>query len=166
MESRKETNYIIVHCSATPSGSVQTFRDYHVNHNGWRDIGYHWVIGNGHGMPDGQIEPGRQELDSGAHCWGYNNCSIGICIVGDTDVTPPTVSQYEMLVSKLVQLCQKYMIPVKHIRGHRETVSGRTEGKTCPGKRVDMDKLRSEVANRLQEAASNNTIYLRLLRGM
>lgn len=166
MTPRSKTDFIIVHCSATASGSVQSFRDYHVNHNGWRDIGYHWVIGNGHGMPDGQIEPGRDEQDTGAHCKGFNNTSIGICIVGDTDKTPPTPAQYEMLLSKLVQLCQKYMIPVKRILGHRETISGRMEGKTCPGILVDMDKLRLEVADRMREAASQNTVFWKLLRGM
>lgn len=164
MIPRSKTSYIIVHCSATESGSVQAFRDYHVKHNGWRDIGYHWVIGNGHGMPDGQIEPGREELDLGAHCLGYNDTSIGICIVGNTDKTPPTIAQYEMLVSKLVQLCQKYMIPTSHILGHRETPSGKAEGKTCPGTLVDMDKLREVVFNRISESIKQNPQYSSLLQ--
>ncbi len=40
-------NKIIIHCSATPEGrnfTVDEIRDWHVNGNGWSDIGYHYVI--------------------------------------------------------------------------------------------------------------------------
>lgn len=151
MTRRDRTTHIIVHCSATASGSVQAFRDYHVNHNGWADIGYHWVIGNGHGMPDGQIEAGRKEDLVGAHCVGYNFNSIGICIVGDTDKTPPTPAQMKTLITKLVQLRKQYSIPARNILGHRETASGTAEGKTCPGKLVDMDQLRIAISKRLSQ---------------
>lgn len=151
MTKRKRTTHIIVHCSATPAGSVESFRGYHVQYRGWQDIGYHWVIGNGHGMPDGQIEPGRAEDLVGAHCTGYNDKSIGICIVGDTDKIPPTKAQYEQLIAKLVQLCRTYQIPAENIIGHREAPSGAAQGKTCPGRLVDMDQIRAIVAKGLEE---------------
>lgn len=47
MEPRNKTDYIVVHCAATkPSMDIgaDTIRDWHVNGNGWRDIGYHLVI--------------------------------------------------------------------------------------------------------------------------
>ena len=40
-------NKILIHCSATPQGrdvSIETIKDWHVGHNGWSDIGYHYVI--------------------------------------------------------------------------------------------------------------------------
>lgn len=57
---------IIVHCTATPEGkhfTVQQIREWHTapkpKGNGWRDIGYHFVVyldGSVHnGRPVGQI---------------------------------------------------------------------------------------------------------------
>jgi len=45
--------------------------------NGWRDIGYHYVIRRG-----GQVEDGRPVEQAGAHVSGHNRNSIGICLVG------------------------------------------------------------------------------------
>lgn len=149
LPQRSETTHLLVHCSATPTGSLQEFRKYHVDVNGWLDIGYNKVIGNGQGMPDGAIEPGREISAVGAHCPGYNNVSIGICLVGDTDKTPPTKAQMDTLIKTLADLCVKYRIPVKNILGHRETPAGQAGHKTCPGNLVDMNQIRSLVQKRL-----------------
>ena len=40
-------NEIIVHCSDTPEGrndKAEDIRRWHVNGNGWSDIGYHYVV--------------------------------------------------------------------------------------------------------------------------
>ncbi len=40
-------NKLIVHCSDTPNDrfvSVDDIRKWHVEENGWSDIGYHYVI--------------------------------------------------------------------------------------------------------------------------
>lgn len=71
---------IIVHCTATPEGrvvSVADIRRWHVQGNGWRDIGYHYVIDL-----DGDVHAGRPEVEVGAHAAGHNADSIGICYVG------------------------------------------------------------------------------------
>ena len=76
----REIDLIVVHCSATPEGkhfSTETIRNWHVNGNGWSDIGYHWVV-----ELDGKVRAGRPEQRVGAHVKGYNRSSIGICYVG------------------------------------------------------------------------------------
>ena len=45
--------------------------------NGWDDIGYHFVI-----RRDGTVELGRDIDVTGAHAYGLNKYSIGICMVG------------------------------------------------------------------------------------
>ena len=52
---------------------------WHVEDNGWRDIGYHFVI-----ELDGSIHKGRAVGTSGAHIVGENH-NIGICYVGGMD---------------------------------------------------------------------------------
>ena len=53
----RDIDKIIIHCSATPEGrDVKTseIKRWHVEDNGWRDIGYHFVI-----ELDGSIHKGR-----------------------------------------------------------------------------------------------------------
>lgn len=59
---------------------VAVIRGWHVNGNGWTDIGYHIVI-----RRDGSIEYGRPMGIAGAHTKGYNRGSIGICMIGGID---------------------------------------------------------------------------------
>lgn len=77
---KSAVNKVILHCSATPAGraiTVEDIRNWHVNGNGWLDIGYHFVIGI-----HGEIWFGRPLSYVGAHCKGQNLSSIGICYVG------------------------------------------------------------------------------------
>ena len=74
---------IIIHCSATPENrevDTETIRGWHMNENGWSDIGYHFVI-----ELDGTIKEGRPIDRQGAHTKGHNKNSIGICYVGGLD---------------------------------------------------------------------------------
>lgn len=71
---------IIVHCSDTPNNrdvTVEEIRGWHVKGNGWDDIGYHFII-----YRNGDLMTGRPVRIAGAHCYGYNSNSIGICLIG------------------------------------------------------------------------------------
>ena len=94
---------IIFHCSMSEWGDVDVIRKWHVEGNGWRDIGYAGVILNGyrkndkiyHPEEDGVLEVGRGfNLDSvvdsterGAHAKGFNQESLGFCLIGDKKFT-------------------------------------------------------------------------------
>jgi len=75
-------NKIILHCSATPEGRHTTVEDIRLWHKqrGWSDIGYHYVV-----YLDGTVHEGRPIERSGAHVFGLNKNSIGICYVGGVD---------------------------------------------------------------------------------
>lgn len=71
---------VIVHSAATTEDmdiGAEEIRDWHVNGNGWSDIGYHFII-----RRDGTVEAGRNISRVGAHTKGHNITSIGICLVG------------------------------------------------------------------------------------
>lgn len=86
---------------------------------GWRCIGYHYVI-----RRDGRVELGRPENEPGAHVQGYNSRSLGICMVGGvkpdgrTAETNFTDEQYDALADLLDRLRVKY--PEAEIVGHRD----------------------------------------------
>lgn len=134
---------IIVHCSDSEWGSAAEIRRWHLE-RGWRDIGYHFVISNGHIVPglyipciDGSIEIGRQLDDDGylsgdeigAHALGHNATSIGVCLIGKDRFQP---RQYDTLEILLEQLMTIYGLKISDVLGHYETESGKKQGKTCP----------------------------------
>ena len=125
----REIDLIVVHCSATPEGkhfSSETIRNWHVNDNGWSDIGYHWVV-----ELDGKVRAGRPEQRVGAHVKSYNRSSIGICYVGgmseDMKLPKDTRSQVqrESLEQLLLELKVRY--PKAIIKGHNDF-----SNKACP----------------------------------
>ena len=110
-------NEIILHCSATPTKmdiGVKEIRDWHMNDNGWVDIGYHYVI-----RRNGEIEVGRPVYAVGAHCAGHNQRTIGICLIGggvrgeDNNFTEP---QFKSL-AKLIHDIEK-TFDIEKIVGH------------------------------------------------
>lgn len=118
----REINRIIIHCSATPAG-MDIGRDeidqWH-RERGWNGIGYHYVI-----RRNGDIEFGRPEYEVGAHTRGYNEDSIGICLVGGKDTFDYTADQIAELVGLVENLEERY--PDATIHGHNEF-----SAKLCP----------------------------------
>lgn len=129
--------YIVIHHSATDNGNAAAFDAYHRDKKGWDELGYHFVIGNGNGAPDGRVEVGSRwpKQKWGAHCGGtpdneYNKYGIGICVVGDFSRHMPSRGQLASLRKLTVYLAQTYNIPQKNIIGHRDAPNANT---TCPG---------------------------------
>lgn len=121
---------IVIHHSATQSGSVESIDAYHRDVRGWDGIGYHFVIGNGEGMADGQVVPTFRwaEQRNGAHCVGHNN-RIGICLIGDFTKGEPTARQKESL-RRLTRALQEWCGPGSEVVGHRCVPGAAT---ACPG---------------------------------
>ncbi len=139
----KPLSEIILHCSDSLHGSSAEIRRWHLA-NGWRDIGYHFVIPNGWTRPDfyipqldGSLEVGRY-LDGdrfisgnevGAHTLGYNATSIGICLIGKDKFT---VNQFWTAKELIEFLIGNFGLKVSNLWGHYEKQAGRA----CPN--VDM----------------------------
>lgn len=119
---------IILHCTATPEGrnyDVSTIRSWHVKNNGWKDIGYHYVI-----YLDGSVHEGRPVEQVGAHTSGHNSDSIGIVYVGgcDKNMKPKdtlTTEQETAMVNLIKALREEYGELSLH--GHNEFAN-----KACP----------------------------------
>jgi hypothetical protein len=119
--------------------SVEGIRDYHVRHNGWADIGYHFVV-----TKDGTVHPGRALTQAGAHTQGAND-TVGVCVTGDGDVEPWTQAQWRGVLGLLVRLGHA----PDRVCGHREAprvFSAAPTSKSCPGRLVDMAEVRAELA--------------------
>lgn len=146
---RKATDLIIIHCSATkPSMDIgrKEIDRWH-RERGWLGIGYHYVI-----RRDGEVEVGRDLMQAGAHAHGYNDRSIGICMVGGIHEHKMqgrwpkpeanfTEAQWEALDTLVDQMLEQF--PDAKVIGHNEVSS-----KSCPSFNVQkwMDHRKDEGA--------------------
>jgi N-acetyl-anhydromuramyl-L-alanine amidase AmpD len=127
---RKSTKYIVVHCSASRA------KDVHVDvkeidrwhrQKGWLMVGYHFVITR-HAV----VQVGRKLEDAGAHVYGHNKHSVGICLVGgvaENGKTPESNFTEEQMSALYVLLKEmRVLYPEAEIVGHFEL----EPAKTCP----------------------------------
>ncbi|MBI2004374.1 N-acetylmuramoyl-L-alanine amidase [Candidatus Pacearchaeota archaeon] len=134
MQLLKKIKFIAVHHSQRKIDSLKRIKDLHINKYGWEDIGYHYLIDK-----KGKIQKGRNEKFIGAHVFGHNKNSLGICLIGNFDEEKPAKKQIQTLLKFLKNKIKKHHLNKKNILGHRE-FSG--AAKTCPGKFIDMNKVR------------------------
>jgi len=141
VEQERRIDQIIIHCSATRATQdigVKTLREWHTTPKpqgrGWLDVGYHYVI-----RRSGKAELGR-DLDNdgfvddeiGAHAFGWNSHSIGICLIGgvaqDGQTPEPNFTDAQMAALGAMILTLKQRYPNARVMGHRDTGAN----KACP----------------------------------
>lgn len=118
---KNNINYLVVHCSDTPNEEFYKAEDIHKMHLGfgWDGIGYHKVI-----CRDGKIENGRPEYWIGAHVYGKNSESLGVCLIGKNNFSN---YQFKSLFEVLYSWKKNY--PNAIIIGHCDVTPTK---KTCP----------------------------------
>jgi hypothetical protein len=133
---------IVIHHSADDRGTPESIDRAH-RLRGWDELGYHFVIGNGEGYPDGQVYVGSrwQKQKHGAHCKVpgnyYNEHGIGICLVGNLDEHPPSELQMQALSRLVLFLEDRCGFGFDRVLTH-----GGITGKTrCPGRYFSMNDL-------------------------
>lgn len=130
---------IIIHASATqddPSFSWGAIRDWHKEHNGWLDIGYHAgceLVGTHY-----EILYGRNWTMDGAHCIGQNQSSLGFCFVGDFSIEPPPNLQLFEAAKFIREWLRLYKILKSEIYAHKHF-----NNTDCPGAAFPLEKLRA-----------------------
>lgn len=89
--NRKDTKIIFIHCSATTARQdigAQTINKWHLERGMYSDrglTGYHFII-----RRSGLVELGRDIPAMGAQVHGYNDHSLGICLIGGVEKNKQT----------------------------------------------------------------------------
>ena len=98
----------------------------------WACIGYHFILDG-----SGQVWEGRPLAWQGAHAHGdeNNRGNIGVCVLGDYEISrvPPALSA--ALHELLDRLCATYTIDKSQVHGHRDLWSSTD----CPGRFLARD---------------------------
>lgn len=158
----RKVTHVIVHCSDSAWGDLAEINRWHKARGfdgpGGIFVGYHYLILNGFptygGLKDhkrleaedGLIVQARSERWWGCHALGYNDRSIGICLVGVADFTPRQMRAAVGLVNSLRRV---HGVPVDNVLGHCETALA--GGKSCPN--INMHRFRELLSEDATEEA-------------
>lgn len=141
--------YIVIHHSGVEVGTAKGMDRYHrdVRHmeNG---LAYHFVIGNGNGMEDGEIAVGSRwakQLDGGHLAReSQNRISLGVCLVGNFEKHRPTARQLDALRTLVWALLARCQLTLRAVTTHRQIHTKHTR---CPGRQFPtkqfMDSLKA-----------------------
>lgn len=116
----KDIRFIVLHCSATRSNMTYEVAQLEADHRarGFRRAGYHYYV-----RRSGEVVQLRLLSEAGAHAWGFNRCSIGVCYEGGLSPSGKpedtrTTEQRAALLQLLREL--KMVFPRAVILGHRD----------------------------------------------
>lgn len=165
------THLIVHHSAGTNSSSnwagvVASIFDFHVNTNGWSDLGYNWLID-----PNGVLYEGRGGGNNvrGAHMCGYNNNTMGVCLLGNfVSVAPPAAALNTLKKLLAWKSCDSNINPtgsgaISSYPGTMQNISGHRDGcapnyTECPGGllHAELPALRLAVAQHVQTVCSSS----------
>ena len=126
--------------------------NYHVHNRGWSDIGYHAGVG-----PDGSLwllrhadkKGYRGPLAAfGAHCKGHNGHGLGMALAFDGDSEDPAACGYDRFCMATAWFMNARGMTPDRLYFHRQFAN-----KSCPGRNMDLNNARSDVARLMAVAA-------------
>ena len=101
--------------------SVRNIQSFHMNTNGWADLGYNWLV-----SPAGTVYEGRGWGTQGAHARGQNANSIGVAYIGDGRLPVSDAAKFAIL-RLAAEADRRFGRELRRV-GHRDV--GAT---ACPG---------------------------------
>lgn len=109
--------YIYIHHSKSANGNAQLLGQAA---NSIEGMGDHFLIGNGDGCSDGEIQEGQRwnrQLTAvpPLGVTSMDPACIGICVIGDFDQTRPTPTQLHRLAQLVQALQAHYRIPATQV---------------------------------------------------
>lgn len=145
MNRAENVDFITIHYTATPIETEFTMEDIDAMHRakGWAGIGYHFYFPRRGGMKRGRRLDEAGAFETGAHSYGENRRSIGLCYEGGVTRAAPqtgrdtrTGSQKIAMIHAVDELLAIYggdgIDPAKGpvVTGHRDMPGASTQ---CPG---------------------------------
>jgi len=166
------THLIVHHAAGSNSstnwaGVVASIWNYHVNSNGWCDVGYNWLID-----PNGVLYVGRGGGNNvvGAHMCGYNQKTMAVCMLGNYNTATPSTAAMNKLAEIFAWKCCNSGIdplgsgPITSYPGTMNNISGHKQGCSpgytdCPGTNLfsQLSNLRTAVNSYINNGCSTTT---------
>lgn len=135
LAKRAATTRIVLHHAAASGCSVEDIHRWHLD-RGWSGIGYHYYV-----RRDGRIYRGRPEDTVGAHAYGANRISVGVCFEGNLETETMPAAQQTAGARLIAQLLRTYSLTAADVCGHNAVCAT-----ACPGQHFPMAALLAEAA--------------------
>lgn len=134
---------IVIHHSATPVDDAMNMHQVHKKRGMKNGLAYHFVISNGsRKASDGEIYIGTRwkgQVDGGhMKQLSLNKTSIGICLIGNFELRPPTSKQLKTLEGLCKHLMKNCRISHSNVTTHKLLHPNHTK---CPGKLFSLPAL-------------------------
>ena len=137
MSIRKSTERIILHHADAKNCSAEDIHRWHLA-NGWAGAGYHFLV-----RKDGTIYRLRPEDKVGAHAYGSNYNSIGVCFEGNYMEEDMPEVQKQAGKELVAYLKNKYKIST--VQKHKDVCAT-----SCPGDKFPFDEIaKSDTSNEI-----------------
>ena len=122
---------------ANPAAVMRSIQAYHIDNNGWCDVGYHFVV-----SADGTVFQGRDERRTGAHTGGQNTNNAGIALMGNFEIAGVPEAQLNSAAKITGWVGRTFSISLSRssVKGH-----GERKSTACPGRNL-LVKLPTLVA--------------------
>ena len=148
------TKYVVLHHSEVVSRhTAKDVHQWHLN-KGWAGIGYHYFINK-----EGEIYEGRPVGAVGAHLYGHNQDSVGICFEGDFNKEQMSNKQEEAAIMLIALLSLSYdnAKVVRHVDLVKE--------KNCPGTNFPYETLcqKVETCKNWLKSLSGSELYQQIM---
>ena len=143
MSTRKVTERIILHHAYAKKCSAEDIHRWHLN-NGWAGAGYHFLI-----RKDGSIYRLRPEDKVGAHAYGSNYNSIGICFEGNFMEEDMPEIQKEAGKELVAYLKNKYGITT--VQRQKNVCATSCPGDKFPFEEIANSEKKEEIISKPQE---------------
>jgi N-acetyl-anhydromuramyl-L-alanine amidase AmpD len=144
--------YIVIHHSGGSYGNIKLLRRVHRERQAKDPIDmipYHFLIGNGNGLPMGEVVPTRRWDFKiwGAHLSARNADrnfrGIGICLIGNFDQMGVPEDQFRAAVKLTRELMHRFGIAPAEVSFHGETPG---ESTLCPGTHFPRKRFMKSVS--------------------
>ena len=138
---------IIIHHSATPIDDAVNMHKVHLARGMKNGLAYHFVISNGSRKArDGEVYISNRwkgQLDGGhVKKHSANQTSIGICLIGNFEIRPPTSKQLSALEGLCEYLMKRCKLQANDVTTHTIFHPKHT---VCPGKHFSLTGLRRRL---------------------
>ena len=150
METRKSTQRIILHHAAAKNCSAEDIHRWHLN-NGWSGAGYHFLV-----RKDGKVYRLRPEDKVGAHAYGANYDSLGICFEGDYMEEDMPTEQIKAGQELVAYLKNKYNITT--VQAHRDVCATSCPGDKFPFNEIANYEASNEIIPQPQEKVEKSNV--------
>ena len=150
LNKRSATDLLVLHHSGTTTCTPDGVHSAHIN-NGWAGIGYHYLV-----RKDGTIYRGRPEDTVGAHAYGANSHSIGVCFEGNYEVEP-TMPAAQLAAGQALVADIKQRWGISKVIGHKDVAGSTTD---CPGKYFPFAEMISGKTETTNTTAEEETIMV------